>query len=77
MWSNKLLIGTLLLGWGLFNLVEGVISHHLLGLHHVNETVVPSKGTLWDYGFLALGGRHAGQRLVAPQARPARDGQPT
>ncbi|RYF47809.1 MAG: DUF2243 domain-containing protein, partial [Cytophagaceae bacterium] len=28
--SGKLLSGGLLLGWGLFNIVEGVIDHHLL-----------------------------------------------
>src|SRR5215208_5679097 len=38
-WSSKLLVGARLIGFGLFNLVEGVIDHHLLGLHHVNETV--------------------------------------
>ena len=38
-WSNKLLIGTLFLGFGLFNLVEGVVNHQLLGVHHVNELV--------------------------------------
>jgi uncharacterized membrane protein len=28
----------MLIGFGLFNLVEGIIDHHLLGIHHVNET---------------------------------------
>jgi uncharacterized membrane protein len=30
----------MLIGFGLFNLVEGIIDHHLLGIHHVNETVL-------------------------------------
>jgi uncharacterized membrane protein len=30
-----LLIGGLLVGWGTFNVVEGIVDHHLLGLHHV------------------------------------------
>ncbi|HMJ55214.1 MAG TPA: DUF2243 domain-containing protein [Polyangiaceae bacterium] len=30
-------VGALLLGWGAFNLVEGVIDHHLLSVHHVIE----------------------------------------
>lgn len=29
------LIGPMLAGWGVFNLVEGLIDHHLLGVHHV------------------------------------------
>jgi uncharacterized membrane protein len=37
--SGKLLSGGLLLGWGLFNIVEGVIDHHLLKLHNVMELV--------------------------------------
>ena len=35
--SGKLLGGGMLLGWGLFNIVEGVIDHHLLKLHNVME----------------------------------------
>jgi uncharacterized membrane protein len=47
-----LLVGGLLLGWGLFNLVEGVVNHHLLQLHHVR----PGPNQLWwDLGFLAWG----------------------
>ena len=30
--GNKLLVGSLLIGFGTFNLVEGVIDHHLLGI---------------------------------------------
>ena len=44
--------GSLLLGWGLFNLVEGVIDHHLLGVHHVVERLGPS---VWDWVFLTSG----------------------
>lgn len=54
-WSNKLLIGTLLLGFGLFNTVEGLVNHQLLGLHHVNETVPADQWIWWDLGFLAWG----------------------
>jgi uncharacterized membrane protein len=42
-----------LAGWGLFNLVEGTINHHLLQLHRVNpEATHP---LAWDVGFLVLG----------------------
>jgi uncharacterized membrane protein len=32
-WSGKLLAGTVLIGFGIFNVVEGPVNHHLLGLH--------------------------------------------
>jgi len=35
--SGKLFGGGLLLGWGLFNIVEGLIDHQLLKLHNVIE----------------------------------------
>lgn len=54
-WSGKLLVGTLLLGFGAFNLVEGLINHQLLGIHHVNEMVPRDQWLWWDLGFLAWG----------------------
>ncbi|TXN46691.1 DUF2243 domain-containing protein [Methylobacterium sp. WL7] len=54
-WSNKLLAGSLLVGWGLFNTVEGVIDHQILGVHHVNETMPRDQWILWDVGFLLWG----------------------
>ncbi|TYB57001.1 DUF2243 domain-containing protein [Nonomuraea sp. PA05] len=51
-WRSRALWGWMLVGWGLFNLVEGVIDHHLLGIHHVRS----GPGQLWwDLGFLLLG----------------------
>ena len=35
--SGRALIGWMLVGWGLFNLVEGIVDHHLLTVHHVRE----------------------------------------
>jgi uncharacterized membrane protein len=54
-WSNKLLVGTLLLGCGVFNVVEGLINHQILGVHHVNERVPEPQRLLWDVGFLVWG----------------------
>jgi uncharacterized membrane protein len=54
-WSSKLLVGSLLIGFGLFNLVEGLVDHHLLGIHHVNETVSRERWIYWDLAFLAWG----------------------
>lgn len=51
-WSTRAFVGALALGWGLFNFVEGLINHQLLGLHHVH----PGENQLaWDLGFLASG----------------------
>lgn len=44
-------VGALLIGWGAFNLVEGVIDHHLLQLHNVREVLDPA---VWNIVFLAL-----------------------
>lgn len=55
-WSSKLLAGSLLIGWGLFNLVEGLIDHEILGVHHVNERAPPEQWLYWDIGFLLWGG---------------------
>jgi uncharacterized membrane protein len=54
-WSTKQLVGTMLLGFGIFNFVEGVVDHHWLGIHHVNETVPNEQWHLWDYAFTASG----------------------
>lgn len=47
------ILGLLLLGWGIFNLVEGVIDHHLLELHHVRD--LPAHVPAYDYLFLLAG----------------------
>lgn len=54
-WSGKMLAGTILMGFGAFNGVEGIVDHHLLGLHHVNETVPQDRWIYWDVGFLLWG----------------------
>lgn len=65
-------VGMLLAGWGAFNLVEGVIDHQLLGIHHVRDDLGGPLG--WDLGFLALGAllvlgglalARSGERLAA------------
>ncbi|ODS59397.1 MAG: hypothetical protein ABS36_00205 [Acidobacteria bacterium SCN 69-37] len=50
----SVLIGQMILGWGVFNLAEGVINHHLLELHHVRD--LPVHVPLYDWVFLAVGG---------------------
>ena len=51
-WSNRGLVGAMAVGWGLFNLVEGIINHHILHLHHVREV---EDHLFWDLTFLASG----------------------
>ena len=46
-------IGMLLAGWGVFNVVEGLIDHQLLGIHHVRDDLGAPLG--WDIGFLVFG----------------------
>ena len=80
-WSGRTFGGALLLGWGLFNVVEGLIDHQLLGLHHVREYAADKLP--WDLAFLGFGaalllagtaliraGRH--DRAARGQAAPAR-----
>jgi uncharacterized membrane protein len=38
--SGKLLAGGMLMGWGLFNLIEGIMNHYILNLHNVIESTV-------------------------------------
>ncbi|MEU8658649.1 DUF2243 domain-containing protein [Actinoplanes philippinensis] len=51
-WRSRELWGWMLVGWGLFNLVEGLVDHHLLGIHHVRGGPYQ---LWWDLGFLILG----------------------
>ncbi len=50
--GTRTLVGAMLAGWGGFNLVEGVIDHHVLNLHHVRPG--PDE-LLYDVAFLAWG----------------------
>ncbi len=50
--SGRAFLGWMLVGWGLFNLVEGIVDHHILTIHHVREG---SHQTAWDLAFLAFG----------------------
>ena len=67
--TARVLAGQLLLGWALFNLVEGVLDHHVLQLHHVRD--LPVHVPAYDWVFLAVAGVGVGA-LGAMLARPAR-----
>ena len=51
-WTSRALWGPVLMGWGLFNLVEGIIDHHILAIHHVRAG---EHQMIWDLAFLAFG----------------------
>lgn len=46
-------IGLILAGWGIFNLVEGLIDHQILNVHHVRDDL--GAPLSWDIGFLVFG----------------------
>jgi uncharacterized membrane protein len=73
-WSTRAFTGLLLIGWGAFNLVEGLIDHHLLELHHVRES--SDHQLAWDLAFLVWGAVMVlgGWYLRATGAEPAARG---
>jgi uncharacterized membrane protein len=46
------LFGWIIAGWGVFNLVEGLIAHFVLSVHHVRHGDFQN---LYDIGFLGVG----------------------
>lgn len=48
------LVGGFFIGCGIFNLVEGIINHHLLEIHRVKPG--DPNALFYDLSFLALGG---------------------
>ncbi len=52
--SNKRsFMGFILIGFGGFNAIEGIINHHLLEMHHVIDVANP---LVFDLTFLVVGG---------------------
>lgn len=51
-WSTRRFGGALLFGWGAFNVVEGVIDHSLLRVHHLHPG---AHEVAWDLGFVVFG----------------------
>ncbi|MFJ5693788.1 DUF2243 domain-containing protein [Arthrobacter sp. NPDC093125] len=67
-WTSRVLWGWMFLGWGAFNVVEGLMNHHLLGIHHV---ISGDFQTLADILFLVFGAL-----LIAGGWLLQRSGQP-
>ncbi len=57
--SGRTVIGGFLAGWGLFNLVEGIVDHMLLGIHHVrpgpDQALYDVAFLIWGAAFLVIG----------------------
>ncbi len=50
--STAVLIGAFCIGAGMFNITEGILSHHILQIHHVK----PGEHQLaWDLSFIGAG----------------------
>ncbi|ALF52476.1 hypothetical protein ACX27_05850 [Nostoc piscinale CENA21] len=51
-WSSSTFFGSILIGAGLFDVIEGIIDHQILGIHHVKPG---SNQLAWDLGFILFG----------------------
>lgn len=69
-WSGRSFTGALLAGWGVFNLVEGLINHQVLGLHHVRPG--HAHQLLFDLLFLAAGALLIGIGVTLCRSRAQR-----
>lgn len=50
--SSKPFIGSLLIGMGSFNAIEGILDRQILGIHPVKTG---ANELAWDIGFIAVG----------------------
>lgn len=52
-WSGRGLLGAALLGWGLFEVMDGIVCHYMLNLHHLMDQ--SSDPRIADAAVLAAG----------------------
>ncbi|MBV8033178.1 MAG: DUF2243 domain-containing protein [Betaproteobacteria bacterium] len=52
--SSRVFTGYFLLGWGWYNLLEGLVVHEFLALHHVRD--LPARVPSYDWTYLIIGG---------------------
>ena len=50
--STSALIGSFCIGAGLFNVIEGILSHHVFQIHHVKPGI---HQLAWDLSFIGAG----------------------
>lgn len=77
-------VGSMALGWGLFNLIEGVIDHHIIQVHHVVQRATGATQVFWDLAFLFSGvvlmslGVYLRRRAISPSlSEPAKEVSPS
>ncbi|MDP9988369.1 DUF2243 domain-containing protein [Arthrobacter sp. KFRI-F3372] len=69
-WTSRVLWGWILVGFGIFNIVEGLLNHHILGVHHV---ISGEYQTLADILFLISGVLLIGGGWLLQRSAPAVD----
>ena len=52
--ATRTLVGYMLVGWGGVKLVEGIVNHHLVGLHPLRD--LPPHVVFYDWAFIVLSG---------------------
>jgi uncharacterized membrane protein len=51
--SDRLLVGSLLLGWGIFNVLDSIFNHYLFELHNIRENAANPQ--MYNHIFLVFG----------------------
>jgi uncharacterized membrane protein len=88
-WGSRVLWGWMLVRWGIFNLVEGLVDHQLLGVHHVHSGPHNLPGTWasspsgwrwswwagWCSAALVLAGCLYTWVIAGPDPKPRTDGR--
>lgn len=70
--GRRRFFGHLLVGWGVFNIVDQIIFHMLLGAHHIRMV---ENYQVYDWGYTALGAAFvAGGLALARRPRPSHAG---
>ena len=69
--AGRRVLAGVLLGWGCFNLIEGIVDHYLIGMHHVRPG--PDQA-LYDAAFLVWGGAFVVMGWVVARAARTRAG---
>ena len=52
-WSGRVLFGTLLAGWGIFQIVDSLLFHWIFRLHHIKQG--SPNWLLWDLAYFVMG----------------------
>jgi uncharacterized membrane protein len=50
--STRVFVGSLLLGWGIFNAIDSILNHYILRLHNIRENV--ENPMLYNHAFFAF-----------------------